>query len=151
MSQPNDVSQMVNELAIQLLYDNIAALPHEEYGVINMLPFAHDTETTRTVKRQVCEAVVQLFDSAGYLKNELPQSEPLPTHRVIVACAACHNELVSIITDDAGNSNVVGALFVSTIAKLNTDCPHNVVTIDDMRQKMQREFMALDNEEDNGQ
>lgn len=139
---PND------EAAVQLLYDNIHSLPGED-GPINMLPFAHDSEQVRSVKRMVCEAIVGLLASAGHLQTVAP-IEPLTTHDAVVQCVACNHELVCLPTNENGVGRVNAAMFISSISRLNVQCPHGVTTVDDMRLHMQREF-DLAMAEDEGQ
>lgn len=129
---------MPNDEAVQLLYDNLASLPSEEYGTINLLPFAHDSDQVRSVKRQVCEAIVGLLDDAGHLKRHAV--EPLVNRDAVVQCDKCSNTLVSLPTNENGVGRVNATMFISSIARVNTQCPHGVTTLDDMRVHMQREF-----------
>lgn len=138
----------VNDAAIQLLYDNLATLPSKEYGTINMLPFAHDTETTRTVKRQVCEAIIELLDNNGYIKTHVPQPERLVQSVATVRCKACHETIIQLSTDPQGSANVVASLFISDIASRNVACPHGVVTSEDLRQHLEDQFRATMAEEE---
>lgn len=129
----------VKDVVTQLLYDNLAFLPGRD-GPINMLPFSHDSETVRTVKRQVCEALVDLIDVHGHLNRDEPQDVSSETRLITISCTACHQELLSLPVVE-GKGTVIAALFISTIAKLNPDCPHAPITIEDQRRKMERAFI----------
>lgn len=136
------------EQAVQLLYDNLAALPSKEHGPINMLPFAHDSEITRGVKKMVCEALVDLLDGSGLLKHEVPQAEALRTHEAMIECQICRKPLVHMITTSDGIMVVDARTFIGTIAGLNPRCPHGALTADDMRQHMQDEFYKAEAEDE---
>jgi hypothetical protein len=138
----------MNEAAVQLLYDTIHALPHDEYGVINFLPFSHDSDQTRTVKRHLCEAIVNLLDANGFVQNDVTPVQPLMSHDVVVTCRICGNELVQMNTNAEGVGSVNAAMFIGSISRLKTECPHGVTTLDDMRLHMEREFIQAQ-EEDN--
>lgn len=150
MSQPvheSSVSESTLGAAISLLYDNLAALPSKDYGVINMLPFAHDSESTRTVKRQVCEAIVELFNSHDLLKDDVPQAQRPLGFEITVKCVVCERDLFSMPTSSAGVSRVDAAQFIGTMASLNPECPHGVKTLDDLRRHLEDEFLAEEAQE----
>lgn len=130
---------MPNDVAVQLLYDNIHALPSED-GPINFLPFAHDSEHVRSVKRQVCKGIVELLDANDLLKDDAPTVEPLITHDAIVQCNRCGHELIRITTNVNGVGTVNPAQLIRGIAGLNVECPHRATTLDDMRLHMEKEF-----------
>jgi len=139
---------MANDAAVQLLYDNIHALPHEEYGVINFLPFAHDSEQTRTVKRHLCEAIVKLLDAGGHLNHDAPSVEPLVSHDAVVQCNQCNHELITLPTNENGVGRVNATMFISSISRLNAQCPHGETTLDDMRRHMEQEFALAEAEDE---
>jgi hypothetical protein len=128
--------------AVALLYDNIAALPHEEYGVINFLPFTHDSEQVRTIKRHTCEAIVNLLAAHGHLKDVADEPEPLIRRDVQMRCRQCAATLVFTATDETGIASVDPAMFISGLASLNPACPHDPITQDDMRREMETRFWA---------
>lgn len=134
-----------------MLYDNIHGLPHDEYGVINFLPFAHDTETTRTVKRQLCEAIVGLLDRNGLMKSVTSESssEPVANTTVDVKCTTCGQPIVQLSTRD-GISMVVARQFISSVASLNPECEsrHQVITMEDHRLYMESQFALEETVED---
>jgi len=131
---------MPNAAAEQLLYDNLASLPSSEYGPINLLPFAHDSEQTRLVKRQVCQSIVGLLETHGLLKDETPKS--MIAAAVSVKCRACLSSLVETVTDEHGAAHVDARAFIAAMAGLNPECPHSVLTADDLRAHMEQEFVA---------
>lgn len=131
---------MPKDAAITLLYDNLASLPSSEYGPINLLPFAHDSEQTRTVKRQVCEAIIGLLDDAGMLKQDAP--EAVISHAVSIKCRSCASTIVETATDEFGAAGVDARAFIAAMASLNPDCPHAMLTAEDLRAHMEREFLA---------
>lgn len=141
---------MSNEAAIALLYDNIHALPHEEYGVMNFLPFAHDSEQTRAVKRQMSEAIVGLFESHGMMTQPAPAS-PVVSRDVAVKCRTCATELVSLVTDEYGVAMVDAPRFIAQLSGSNPECDHAELTLKDMRLKMEREFYAAQEQGEAGE
>lgn len=127
---------MPNEAAIALLYDHIHALPHPEYGVMNFLPFAHDSEQVRMVKRQMCEAIVGLLDSGGLIRSEAPEVKAPARLVVSVKCRACNGLLFTSDVDEDGVGRVDARMFISVIANLNPNCPHKSLTFEDHRRFM---------------
>lgn len=136
-----------HEAAVALLYESIHALPHPEYGVINFLPFAHDSEQTRTIKRHLCEAIVALLDGSGFIARDVAPVEPLATHDVLVSCRVCGNELVQLNTNAEGVAGVHAQRFIQAVGRLNATCPHGVITADDMRRHMEREYAQAQEDE----
>lgn len=134
-------SDQPHEPAVQLLYTNLGSLPSTEYGVMNLLPFAEDTEQALSYKRHVCECIIELLDTHGHLQHEAPQAQPAG-HAVALRCLACRSPLVETIADENGFANVDAPLFIAGISGLNPDCPHQAITMDDHRRNMEREFAA---------
>lgn len=133
--------QSVNDAAVDLLNQHIHALPHDEYVSINILPFAHDSDAVRDLKRHVCEAIVNLLAGHGYLKTsddgELPP--PPPMSEVKIQCRACGKSLVDVVVA-GGQTAVDAAMFISGVSSVNPQCPHQILTLDDMRLHIQAEF-----------
>lgn len=139
---------MANDAVVQLLYENIHALPHPEYGTIDMLPFAYDSDQTRMVKRQFSEAIIELLHTNGWLRDSTAPSEPVVNHAVSIRCHTCQNMLVDTMTDIAGNAAVNAQLFLGYLARLNPECPHKPVTPEDLRRHLEDEFRAAAEAED---
>lgn len=126
-----------HEPAIVLLYNHLAALPHSDYGVINMLPFAHDSDQVRTIKRHVCEAIVGLLDQHGHLADADDSKAAVDT--VSIVCSRCGNTLTVLGVSDGGSA-VDAAAFIAQLAGLNPQCPHAPLTLEDLRVSMQDRF-----------
>ncbi len=129
---------MSNEAAIMFLYENIHALPDPEYGTINFLPFAHDSEQVRMVRRQMSEAIVRLLDSNGFMAKAAPAAKPPVRRNANVKCHACGALLVGARVGDDGVGRVDARAFISGIARLNPECPHAPLTFEDHRRYMQQ-------------
>jgi hypothetical protein len=126
-----------NAAAIELLYNNLASLPHDEYGVINMLPFAHDSAAVRTIKRHTSEAIIGLLDAHGFLRDKTDTAPQVSD--VAVLCRSCGNTLVVLpVTEGAARVDAPG--YIRSMASLNGECPHAPTTLDDMRRNMERQF-----------
>lgn len=138
MTQPLSEGADAKERATQLLYQHIDRLPHEEVGVINYLPFQHDSEQIRTLKRQTCEAIVNLLASHGCLAVEAPQ-QMTATQEVKVVCRQAGDPIVRLMVKD-GVAVVNARNFIETVANTNPECPHAAMTLDDMRLKMQADM-----------
>lgn len=126
----------IRESTIQLLTEHIASLPHPEYGTINVLPFSHDSEQVRLIKRHVCEAITDLLISHGKLKTENTGGSASASGAVPVKCRASGDVLVDLDVHD-GVAMVDAAGFIAAVSRLNPACPHNAITIDDHRLKME--------------
>jgi hypothetical protein len=129
-----------NSAAVALLYDNLAALPATDGGLINMLPFAHDSEQTREIKQMVAKAIINLLDTNGHIKHDQPKTQP-SVQQVKLQCMACRTSMVETVTNEFGVANVDARLFIAGVAGLNPECPHAALTLDDMRRKMERELL----------
>lgn len=126
--------------AVDLLYDHLGSLPHPEYGVINLLPWAVNSDQTNTLKRQVCEAIIEVFRSAGYpMVKDVPIE---PSRDVKVHCRACSSELFTAAVNDDGVANVPAAAFIASLARLRPECPHGVTTFDDQRRAIEEAVLA---------
>jgi hypothetical protein len=127
---------MPNEAAIALLTENIHALPHPKYGVMNFLPFAHDSEQVRMVKREMAEAVVGLLDSNGFIRGQAPETVAPQRLAVSVKCRVCNGLLFTSDVDEGGVGRVDARMFISMIANLNPECEHKSLTFEDHRRFM---------------
>lgn len=132
--------------ALDLLVANIGAIPHPEYGVINLLPWAVESEQTDALKRQVCEAIVELLATNGLLRerSEAPSSQP--ARNVSLNCRLCSTPLLNVRVDDSGTANLPAATILSTMARMNPECPHSIVTPDDQRRKIEEAVRAANGE-----
>lgn len=137
MTQSTPEGIDAKERAVQLLYQHIDRLPHEEYGVINYLPFQHDSEQIRQLKRHVCEAVINLLSSHGCLNTALPEDPPAQEIRIL-----CRNggDLITRLAVKDGVALVNARNFIETMAGTNPECPHGTMTLDDMRNHMQHQL-----------
>lgn len=143
MSNPNPNLQrrQVNPAAVNLLVDNISALPHDEYGIINLLPFAHDSDAVRLVKRHFCEAIVNLLASHGHMSDN-DDAEAVPGTVVVdLKCRDCGTTFTQVPVDD-GVAMLNASMFITQTSQLNTQCPHTPTTLEDMRAHMERQFYA---------
>lgn len=132
--------------ATELLNQHLHALPHPDYGVINMLPFAHNSEQTRQMKHQVAQAIIDLLDTNGYLADTT--REPVELSTVILRCKTCAAQLAEHTTDQQGTAAINAPQYIAAIAALNPACPHNPLTIDDHRQHMEQQVNAALDEGD---
>lgn len=137
------MSQAAVDAATELLYQNIHALPDPEFGHINMLPFAHDSEQVRQLKRQFCAAITRLLNSNSLLASGVAEPpEPLTRHTATVKCGSCANPIAEIATDDRGLAMVNAHMFIGGVAKLNPQCPHAPLSPDDIRRDIEQRFYA---------
>lgn len=129
---------MADQEAIELLYSQLHALPDPEFGVINMLPFAQDSEQTNAIKRRVAKAICRVFESGGYLlTKDKPQGDP--PRSVSIQCRSCGNVILSATIDArSGVSAVPAATLITAIANMNVECPHKPLTLEDQRRKIEQ-------------
>jgi hypothetical protein len=74
----NRVSTIQATTAVDLLYQNLQALPHPAAGLVRLTMFAHESDGIRTLKRQVSESVILLLESNGYhICNGLSEAQAL--------------------------------------------------------------------------
>ncbi len=127
---------MIHDDAVERLYQHLGALPDDEIGTINLLPWSQESEGTNKVKRKVCEAIVRVLEP--FLASESPSVTP-PSN-VLLQCGSCGTALLDMPVYD-GVANTPGAYTISQLARLNVMCPHEPITLDDQRRKIEE---ALD-------
>jgi hypothetical protein len=130
-----------NSEAIELLYQNIGSLPDSEFGAINLLPFAVDSDQTNALKRKVCVAIVNLFQNNGFpmAKNTTPVE---PERSVRMNCHKCSTTLLTTQVSNDGVANLPATAMIATFAKLNPECPHNKLTPEDHRRMIEEAVLA---------
>lgn len=127
--------------AVELLYQHLGALPDPDFGAINLLPFAVDSEQTNGLKRKVCQAVVALFRNDGYPMDR--DAVPVePSRTVALNCRQCSTTLLSVQVGEHGIANLAAANMLTGLAALNRECPHNVLTPDDQRRLIEQAVLA---------
>lgn len=52
--------------AVELIYNNIANLPHPDHGAMRLVYFGHSSEGQRRITRGVAEAIVMLLEANNY-------------------------------------------------------------------------------------
>lgn len=127
--------------AVDLVYNNLGSLPDPEFGVLNIMPFTVDSDQTNAMKRRVAEAIVDLFASNGFLRDRTEEASPRPTRDVSVSCRLCSAELMRLRVDN-GVANVPAATVLSAMARMTPECPHDVLTPDDQRRKIEEAVKA---------
>jgi hypothetical protein len=50
------------ESAVEALENRIDKLPHPEVGLIRLVNFSHESPGLRTLRRQICEALVMVLE-----------------------------------------------------------------------------------------
>ena len=135
---------MADTEAIDLLYSQLGALPDPEFGVINLLPWAQESDDTNAIKRRVCEAIIRVFENGGYslTKEKLPGP---PSRSVQIRCRSCSKLLFSAAVDSTtGVSAVPASLTLSALAQLSPECPHDTVTLEDQRRRIEQAVLEAD-------
>ena len=128
--------------AAELLYRHLGGLPDPDFGTINLLPFAQDSEETNAVKRRVCEAIVQVFENGGY---SMTRREPdsAPPRALHMKCRSCDTTLLTARVDKTGAASVPGTHTISSIARMTPECPHRLVTLEDQRRRIEEGFESM--------
>lgn len=126
---------------VQILYDNLGALPDEEFGTITLLPFAVAGEEVDKIKRKVAESIVSVLRSAGY-PLELGAFDSTPNRQITVACRTCSQPLFVTTVDGSGHAAVPAALIIDGLTKRSPECPHEVLTLDDHRRLIEEAVAA---------
>lgn len=137
----HDKEPVPNSEAVDAIYASLGALPDPDYGVINLLPWAHESDETNAVKRRVCEGIVRVFENAGYsFDRERDESEP--SRNISILCRSCGKLLLRTNVDNRGIANVPGVTIISGMAAISDQCPHTPVTIDDQRRLIEQAVLA---------
>ena len=126
---------------VDLLYENIHALPADG-GHLNFIPFMHDSEQTRLMKRKMSSAIVELFRTAGYLADASEESRTMVSRDVSIHCRSCSSLLLKTHTDEEGRAHVPAAHVIDTIGKLSHECPHEPITPEMQRQRIEQAVLA---------
>lgn len=134
---------MSNQDVITFLNEHLGALPHEEYGIINLLPFSVKSDQTDALRLQVSQAIVGLLETAGFLRQHTPESAAEPGRDVQVTCRLCSATFMHLLVGDGGVANVPAAMVITQLGQLSPECPHDRVTVDDQRLKIEEAVRGL--------
>jgi len=118
--------------AIDYVTSILGAIPHETYGVVNVLPFATESEQSNQLKRECAEGLVKSMDSQGFIVDP-DNKTPEISRQIRVLCRSCGTVLFSGITDHNGGITVAAPALLSTLARLRAECPHSAFTPEDQR------------------
>lgn len=128
--------------AVQLLYQHLAALPDPECGHINLLPFAQDSAAVNAVKRRVCEAIIRVFEDGGYPLSRERNDEVAMPRLITIRCRSCDAVLLTAPIDKTtGVSSLPAGNVISALAKMNPACPHETLTLDDHRRRIEEALL----------
>lgn len=122
------------------LYNHIGALPSEEFGVMNLMPWAVESDQTNAMKVGVCAAIIDVLREAGFIANP-DDTTRNPARAVTLACRSCSAVLTSIAVEDS-ISNLPASSFITNMARLRPECPHEPVSADDQRRAIQEAVIA---------
>lgn len=112
---------------IDHVYGILGAIPHETYGSINILPFAAESEQSNQLKRECAEGLVKSMASQGFITDP-DSATPEITRQIRVLCRSCGTVLFSGTTDHNGGITVAAPALLSTLARLQAECPHSAIT-----------------------
>jgi hypothetical protein len=63
---------------VEIIYQNIANMPHPDFGVLKLVYFGHQSEGQEKITRATAEAIVMLLEENGYyLCNGLSEAATL--------------------------------------------------------------------------
>jgi hypothetical protein len=127
--------------AVELLYENIAALPDPDFGHLNYVPFLHDSDQAKAMKRKISQGVVLLFRDNGYPMSK-EESAPIVSRDVSLRCRSCSTVLLKTHVDESGTANVPAATIIASLAQMESECPHKVVTPEQHRRRIEEAFKA---------
>lgn len=130
------------EDAADLLYRHIGALHTAEMGTLNLMPFNQENAQTNMLKRTVAKAVVQLFRDHGYPMSKDVAAPKSVSRDIVLKCRSCSSALLHTHVDEKGIANVPAASVIAGMATLNHDCPHNPLTPEDQRRKIEEAVLA---------
>lgn len=128
--------------AVELLYRHLGALQSAELGPVNLFPFVQENAQTNMLKREVSKAIVQLFRDAGYTMSKDAPAPTTVSRDVVLKCRSCSSPLLHTRVDDKGVANVPAANVIASMASLNHHCPHNPITPEDQRRKIEEAVLA---------
>lgn len=131
----------MSDPATQLLFANIHALPDDEFGTLNYVPFSVEGDEVDRLKFHMSQAIVNLFRNAGY-PMELGKREEFTNRQIVVACRSCSEPLLTAVVDDSGHVAVPAAAVIDGMASRSRECPHHVVTLEDQRVAIQEALEA---------
>lgn len=131
---------MARQDVADLLYNSLGAIPHEQYGSICLMPFAVDSDETNALKRQVADGIASVLESAGLLSQ--PQVDSPPARSIKLQCRMCSTTLLTASVDHFGTANVPAASMIATLGRMQSECPHKALTLDDQRRKIEEALAA---------
>lgn len=128
-----------HEDVIETLYGALAAVPSDEFGSINLLPFSVDNDQVNALKREVAKGLTRVLGDAGHLAK--PVAAAKVSRSVSVKCRSCSTHLANFPVTD-GTANVPAVNLITALSKLSPECPHGEVTADTQRVAIEQAFMA---------
>jgi hypothetical protein len=128
--------------AVELLYRHLGALPSAELGPVNLMPFAQENDQTNMLKREVSKAIVQLFRDSGYPMAKDAPTPAVVSRDIVLKCRSCSSPLLHTRVDSKGVANIPAATVIAGMGSLNHDCPHDPLTPEDQRRKIEEAVLA---------
>lgn len=126
---------------VDVLYESLGALPSEKFGVINLLPWAVESDQTNELKREVAECIAAVLREHGFIANpDDTTRQPAPA-QVNLNCRMCSKTLTTVSADN-GIVNLPAASFITDIARMRPECPHETISMDDQRRAIQEAVIA---------
>lgn len=104
---------------MEIIYQNIANMPHPDFGVLKLVYFGHKSEGQQKITRATAEAIVMLLEENGhYLCNGLSEAAALlQAHGYLVASDEERAEYWQDVDGDPAGTPVgppdTGGLFLS--------------------------------------
>lgn len=127
--------------AADLLYTHLGSIPSEKFGHINLLPFAVESDQVNELKRDVAEGIVTLFKNSGYPMDLDRPVDQAVGNVITVSCRLCSTTLFELSVQ-AGYASVPAAAFFHGLANMSPDCPHERLTLNDQRRKIEEAVVA---------
>jgi hypothetical protein len=83
---------------VEIIYQNIANMPHPDFGVLKLVYFGHQSEGQEKITRATAEAIVMLLEENGYyLCNGLSEAATLLRENGYLVASA--DERAELLTD----------------------------------------------------
>lgn len=129
--------------AVELLNEHIAALPDPDMGYLNFVPFLQDTDLAKALKLKMSKAIVRVFRDNGYpMDKDAVEAPPAISRDIVIQCRLCSKVLLRTHVNEDGTASVPAAAIIASFSRLETECPHDEVTPQMQRRRIEAAVMA---------
>lgn len=122
-----------------LLADNLGQLHNNNGDPFMYVPLLHDSPEAKQLRHDLAECITLFLNNHGWIKHP-NTTTTTPDRYTTITCALCSTKLLTINTNQPINARLI----IEDLARRQGPCPHNILTPDHIRQKLQDHINATE-------